>query len=432
MIPLDDARAVVLAGCEALPPLRWPLRVADGCVTAESVTAVDAVPTFDNSAMDGYAVRTADIAHADADAPVTLTVVAGVFAGHPVDVTVGPGECVRIMTGAAVPAGVDAVVPVERTSTGEWSADGDAAPETPAPETPDPETPAPETVVLTGPATVGDHIRRAGDDVSAGDVVVTEGTTLTPARLGVLAGVGRSSVVVHPRPRVGVFTTGDELVDPAWPLAPGQIRDTNRVVLLAMLARDGFEPVDLGRVADDEAALRAAITSATRSCDALVTTGGVSMGQVDLVRVVLDRMGDMHWMQVAIKPAKPFAFGVVASGGRRIPVFGLPGNPVSSAVSYELLARVGLRRIAGHGDDDLVRPAVTATVSGELRRRRDGKVHFARVVATPAAGGGWTVTSAGSQGSHQLSVLAGSNALAVLPDGDGVPDGGTVDILVLD
>ena len=443
MIPLDDARAVVLAGCEALPPVRWPLRVADGCVTAESVTAVDAVPTFDNSAMDGYAVRTADIAHAHADAPVTLTVIAGVFAGHPVDVTVGPGECVRIMTGAAVPAGVDAVVPVERTSTGEWSADGGAftpetlaletrAPVTRAPETRAPETRAPETVVLTGPATVGDHIRRAGDDVSAGDVVVTEGTTLTPARLGVLAGVGRSSVVVHPRPRVGVFTTGDELVDPAWPLAPGQIRDTNRVVLLAMLARDGFEPVDLGRVADDEAALRAAITAATRSCDALVTTGGVSMGQVDLVRVVLDRMGDMQWMQVAIKPAKPFAFGVVTSGGRRIPVFGLPGNPVSSAVSYELLARVGLCRIAGHGDDDLVRPAVTATVSGELRRRRDGKVHFARVVATPAAGGGWTVTSAGSQGSHQLSVLAGSNALAVLPDGDGVPDGGTIDILVLD
>ena len=438
MIPLDDARAVVLAGCEALPPVRWPLRVADGCVTAESVTAVDAVPTFDNSAMDGYAVRTADIAHAHADAPVTLTVIAGVFAGHPVDVTVGPGECVRIMTGAAVPAGVDAVVPVERTSTGEWSADGGAftpetlALETRAPVTRAPETRAPETVVLTGPATVGDHIRRAGDDVSAGDVVVTEGTTLTPARLGVLAGVGRSSVVVHPRPRVGVFTTGDELVDPAWPLAPGQIRDTNRVVLLAMLARDGFEPVDLGRVADDEAALRAAITAATRSCDALVTTGGVSMGQVDLVRVVLDRMGDMQWMQVAIKPAKPFAFGVVTSGGRRIPVFGLPGNPVSSAVSYELLARVGLCRIAGHGDDDLVRPAVTATVSGELRRRRDGKVHFARVVATPAAGGGWTVTSAGSQGSHQLSVLAGSNALAVLPDGDGVPDGGTVDILVLD
>jgi molybdopterin biosynthesis enzyme len=155
------------------------------------------------------------------------------------------------------------------------------------------------------------------------------------------------------------------------------------------------------------------------------------MGQVDLVRVVLDRIGDMQWMQVAIKPAKPFAFGVVTSRGRRVPVFGLPGNPVSSAVSYELLARVGLRRIAGHGDADLVRPPVTARVSGDLRRRRDGKVHFARVVATPAADGSWTVTSAGSQGSHQLSVLAESNALAVLPDGDGVADGGTIDILVL-
>lgn len=437
MIPLDEARSIVLAGCSALPPVRWPLRVADGCVTAESVTAVDAVPTFDNSAMDGYAVRSADIAEATEDSPVSLTVVAAIFAGHPVDVTVGPGDCVRIMTGAPVPAGVDAVVPVERTSTGEWSADdATVAPETGATETGTTETGttetvASETVVLTGPAAAGDHIRRAGDDVAAGDVVVVAGTTLTPARLGVLAGVGRSSVVVHPRPRVGVFTTGDELVDPAWPLAPGQIRDTNRVVLLALLARDGFEPVDLGRVADNEQALGAAITKAAATCDALITTGGVSMGQVDLVRVVLDRIGDMQWMQVAIKPAKPFAFGVVTSRGRRVPVFGLPGNPVSSAVSYELLARVGLRRIAGHGDADLVRPPVTARVSGDLRRRRDGKVHFARVVATPAADGGWTVTSAGSQGSHQLSVLAESNALAVLPDGDGVADGGTVDILVL-
>ena len=287
-------------------------------------------------------------------------------------------------------------------------------------------------MVFTAPATAGDHIRGAGEDVAAGDVVVERGTALTPARLGVLAGVGRSSVAVHPRVRVGVFTTGDELVDPAWPLAPGQIRDTNRVVLLAMLARDGFEPVDLGRVGDNDAALTAAITAGAARCDALITTGGVSMGQVDLVRVVLDRIGDMQWMQVAIKPAKPFAFGVVTSRRRAVPVFGLPGNPVSSAVSYELLARPGLRRIAGHGDHDLVRPTVVATAVGDLRRRPDGKVHFARVVASPAAGGGWTVTSAGSQGSHQLSVLAASNALAVLADGDGVANGDTVDILVLD
>lgn len=425
MIPLDDARAVVLAGCSALDPVRWPLAVADGCVTAESVTAADPVPTFANSAMDGYAVRSADLANASADTPVSLLVVAGVFAGHPVDITVQAGQCVRIMTGAPVPAGVDAVVPVERTSTGQWSPSD-------TPDAPTQDAPTPETVVFAAPATAGDHIRGAGEDVAAGDVVVERGTALTPARLGVLAGVGRSSVAVHPRVRVGVFTTGDELVDPAWPLAPGQIRDTNRVVLLAMLARDGFEPVDLGRVGDNDAALTAAITAGAARCDALITTGGVSMGQVDLVRVVLDRIGDMQWMQVAIKPAKPFAFGVVTSRRRAVPVFGLPGNPVSSAVSYELLARPGLRRIAGHGDHDLVRPTVVATAVGDLRRRPDGKVHFARVVASPAAGGGWTVTSAGSQGSHQLSVLAASNALAVLADGDGVASGDTVDILVLD
>jgi molybdopterin molybdotransferase len=433
VIPLDDARAVVLAGCRPLAPVRWPLQVADGCVTAESVAAADPVPTFDNSAMDGYGVRAADVADASAEAAVSLTVVAAVFAGHPVDITVQPGHCVRIMTGAPVPAGVDAVVPVERTSTGQWSPDAVSSESAPAaPASPGDASPPAEVVVFTAPATVGDHIRRAGDDVAAGDVVVACGATLTPARLGVLAGVGRSSVTVHPRVRVGVFTTGDELVDPAWPLAPGQIRDTNRVVLLAMLARDGFEPVDLGRVGDHEAALTAAITNAAACCDALITTGGVSMGQVDLVRVVLDRLGDMHWMQVAIKPAKPFAFGVVGSRRRQVPVFGLPGNPVSSAVSYELLARPGLRRIAGHDLNNLVRPTVTATAVGELRRRRDGKVHFARVVATPGPDGGWTVTTAGSQGSHQLSVMAASNALAVLADGDGVADGETVDILVLD
>jgi molybdenum cofactor synthesis domain-containing protein len=419
MVPLDEARRVVLDGCQPLAPVRWPLGVADRCVTAEAVRSPDAIPPFDNSAMDGYAVRADDVRSAGPDSPVSLVVAATVLAGHPCDLVIGPGQCARIMTGAPLPAGVDAVVPVEQTTTGSWdpaSRGGDD-----------------EVVGVLRAVDVGAHVRRAGEDVQRGDEVVGRSVVLNPARLGVLAGAGRTTVLVHPRPRVGVFTTGDELVAAPWPLAPGQIRDTNRTVLLALLAREGFDPVDLGRIPDDRGALTAAVNSGVRSCDALVTTGGVSMGQVDLVRVVLDTLGDMTWMQVAIKPAKPFAFGVVrAPGGRLVPVFGLPGNPVSSAISFELLARPGLRRLAGFADHELVRAPVRAQVRGGLSRRPDGKVHYARVELTADPESGWVVCSAGGQGSHQLSALAAANGLAVLPDGDGVGEGEFVEVIPFD
>jgi molybdenum cofactor synthesis domain-containing protein len=420
MVSLDEARRVVLDGCRPLSPVRWPLGVADRCVTAESVSSPGAVPPFDNSAMDGYAVRADDVRSAGPDAPVSLVVVATVLAGHPCDLAIGPGQCARIMTGAPMPAGVDAVVPVEQTTTGSWdpaSSGGDDG-----------------IVGVFQAVDVGAHVRRAGEDVQRWDEVVGRSVVLNPARLGVLAGAGRATVLVHPRPRVGVFTTGDELVAAPWPLAPGQIRDTNRTVLLALLAREGFDPVDLGRIPDDRGALTAAVNSGVRSCDALVTTGGVSMGQVDLVRVVLDELGDMTWMQVAIKPAKPFAFGVVrrGRGGRPVPVFGLPGNPVSSAISFELLARPGLRRLAGFADHELVRPPVRARVLGALARRPDGKVHYARVMLSADPESGWVVRSAGGQGSHQLSALAAANALAVLPDGDGADDGELVEVIPFD
>jgi molybdopterin molybdotransferase len=427
LVPLDDARRLVVGGCLSLPPVRWPLAVADGCVVAEQVRAADPVPGFDNSAMDGYAVDAADLADATAADPVTLTVGGEALAGRALDVAdgspegaspVGGRRCVRIMTGAPLPPGADAVVPVERTSTGSWSSAG-------AVET---------TVTFHEAVPVGDNVRRAGEDLAAGDVVCTPGTTLTPPLLGLVAAAGRGSVLVHPRPRVGVFTTGDELVEAPWPLAPGQVRDTNRIVLLARLARDGFTPVDLGHLPDDPEAIAAAVRAGVATCDALLTTGGVSMGQVDLVRVVLDELGELAWLKVAIKPAKPFAFGRVSVGRgeqrREVPVFGLPGNPVSSLVSYELLARPGLRRIAGHGDDDLVRPTRPATVVGALPRRPDGKVHFARVCIDQRPDGGLTVRSAGGQGSHQLAALAAADGLAVLPDGDGAVEGDDVEVIV--
>jgi molybdenum cofactor synthesis domain-containing protein len=226
---------------------------------------------------------------------------------------------------------------------------------------------------------------------------------------------------------VGVLSTGDELVDVGRPLEPGLVRDSNRPTLLALVASSGFVPVDLGWVPDDEAAITAAVRAAVEGCDAVLTSGGVSMGDVDLVKVVLDRIGDMRWFQVAVRPAKPFAFGVV--GG--VPVFGLPGNPVSSMVSFELFARPALRRMAGFGDGDLDRPRVRAVAEEDLRRTPDGKVHLVRVITRQEPDGRRTVRSAGGQGSHQLSAMAAADGLAVLPDGDGVAAGEGVEVLLL-
>jgi molybdenum cofactor synthesis domain-containing protein len=270
-------------------------------------------------------------------------------------------------------------------------------------------------------------VRRAGDDLRAGDAVFASGDVLSPGHLGVLAGIGAVDVLVHPRPRVGALSTGDELVPAGQPVGPGQIRDSNRLALLALLEADGFEAVDLGLVRDDEVAITAALEAGAARCDAVLTSGGVSMGDIDLVRVVLDRIGDMRWMQIAIKPAKPFAFGVV--GERGTPVFGLPGNPVSSLVSYELLARPALRAMAGHRA--VHRRAARAVAGEPLRRHPDGKVHFVRVLAERDADDRLVVRSAGGQGSHHLTAMARADGLAVVPDGDGVPEGGEVGVLLL-
>jgi molybdenum cofactor synthesis domain-containing protein len=409
MIPLDDAVAHVLAGCRALPPVRMPVSLeAVGCVLAADVVAREPVPPFANTAMDGYAIRAADVAAV----PVTLPVVAEVAAGHPAPRPLRPGEAMRIFTGAPMPEGADAVVMVERTER----RDGGTA------------------VEIQLSVDPGNHVRAVGEDLHAGQRVFGAGDELTPARLGVLASLGIDEVEAHPRPRVGVMSTGDELVVGPDPLQPGQIRDSNRPALLALVARGGFDAVDLGRVPDDEAAIAAGLERGAATCDAILTSGGVSMGDIDLVRVVLDRMGKMRWMQVAIRPAKPLAFGVIRAGDgrRRVPVFGLPGNPVSSLVSFELFARPGLRRLAGQPHPRLHRPRLTATADEALARRPDGKVHLVRVVATAGERGVLHVRSSGGQGSHQLAAMARANALAVVPDGDGVRLGGQVEVILLE
>jgi molybdopterin molybdotransferase len=412
VISFADARAHVLAGCAAMPPVRVPLSEALGAVLVEPVSAAGDVPPFANSAMDGFAVRAADTVGASEDAPVEVAVVGTVRAGMSgLGSPVGPGEAARIMTGAPMPPGADAVVMVERTR----DAGGGR-------------------VAVQVEVAAGLHVRPAGDDVRDGDVVAAVGTVLSAGHLGLLATVGATHVVVVDRPRVGVLSTGDELVDGGGPLEPGQIRDSNRISLLALVRASGFDAVDLGLVADDEDAIEQAIRAAASGCDALVTSGGVSMGDFDYVKVVLDRIGSMRWMQVSIKPAKPLAFGTVdGPHDRPVPVFGLPGNPVSSMVSFELFCRPGLRRMAGRADADLDRPSVVAIVDEVLGRRPDGKVHFARVRCRfDPADGRFHVASAGAQGSHHLSAMAGADALAELPDGPALEPGSTVSVRLLD
>jgi len=398
LTPLEEVQAAVLRECLPLTPHAIDLQEALQCVTSMALEAEELVPPFDNTAMDGFAVQAADTT----DPPVELKVVGTLAAGaDPGDVHVGAGQAVRIMTGAPMPRGADAVVMVERTHT-----EGDV-------------------VVIEQEANAGDHVRRAGDDLRPGDVVVDAGTVLTPAHLGVLASLGYARVPVFPRPRVGVLSTGDELVEGAGELRPGRIRDSNRPTLLALVHQSGFTPVDLGLVRDDETTIATAVERGLTTCDALVTSGGVSVGDFDYVKAVLDRLGSMRSWQVAIKPAKPLAFGTVQGK----PVFGLPGNPVSSMVSFELFARPALRQMGGHRR--LFRPQVDAVVAEPIRRRSDGKLHLVRVVAAAGEDGRWRVRPVGGQGSHQLSAAAAANALALVPDGEGAAAGSSVKALIL-
>ena len=402
MIPLEQARQLVLDGCTVNEPRVVPVREAIGCVLTDDIVATEAIPPFANTAMDGYAVRAEDTV----DAPVRLLIVDSLAAGRAPEHIVGSGEAIRIMTGAPMPDGADAVVMVEDTSI-----EGDR-------------------VVINTVAGPGQFIRAVGDDVQIGDTVLVAGTELRPAHLGVLASLGRLQVTVHPRLRVGVLSSGDELVEDGSPLKPGQIREANKELLLGLVAAANCTPVDLGLVIDTEEALLSAFERAIASCDAVITSGGVSMGDYDLVKVVLRKLGKMEWMQMAIQPAKPFAFGLIGDEASPTPVFGLPGNPVSSMVSFELMARPALRKIMGHSTLD--RPMVLAIADNGLRRRAgDGKVNWQRVTGTFGPDGRFHVVSTGAQGSHQLANSAAANGLARLEDGPGIEPGAEVPVLLL-
>ena len=405
MIAYEEARSFILDAVSPLTPLRTERLEALGLVLAADVDSGEDVPPFANTAMDGYAVRAADTVGACDDSPARLRVVDELPAGRAPSTKVGEGEAIRIMTGAPIPEGADAIVMVERTAR-----DGDH-------------------VLVHRSATAGDHIRPAGGDVRAGQRVFDSGTVLRPAAIGVLASLGVDSVSAYPRARVGVMSTGDELVE-SGPLAPGQIRDSNRPMLLSLVAEAGCEPVDLGTARDDEQYIVSTIEAALGSCDAILTSGGVSMGDYDFVKSGLRRLSaerpgvDFQWWQVKIKPAKPLVFGTL--GGK--PVFGLPGNPVSSSVSFELFARPALRRMMGHRD--VLRPEVIAIAVHPMARKRDGKVYLERVKVS-YADGRFHAALSGGQSSNVLSAMAAANGLTLLPDGEGVDAGGEVPVMLL-
>ncbi len=382
LIPVEEFRARVLAAVPVLDAETVPLPELRGRVLAEDVVAADDIPPFANSAMDGYAVRAADVAGAGANHPVTLPVVEHVPAGRVPRRAIGPGEAARIMTGAMLPAGADAVVMVEETDGGN------------------------REVMIRRAASAGDNVRPAGESVCRGETVLERGSIIGPAHVGMLATLGHIRARVARRPRVALLSTGDELVPPEASPGPGQIRDSNRYGLIAQVAAFGALPIDLGLVADNEKELRAAIAQGLAVADCLVTSGGVSVGDADLTRRVLTDFGEIVTLRVAIKPGMPQAFGL--AGGK--PVFGLPGNPVSSLVVCDQFVRPALRKMAGH--TQLLRPRQTAVMAEPLQKPA-GKTHFLRAIVDERAG---TLVArlTGPQGSGNLRSLVLANALVIL------------------
>ena len=403
MIPLEDAQTHVMESIKTLESESVHLLQGRNRVITEPIMSNESIPPFDNTAVDGYAVKAIDTKGATEETPTSLTVLETIAAGKPPTFTIQPGECSKIMTGAPIPDGADAVVMVERTEQQENES----------------------LVTIKEEVSEGRHIRRSGEDLEPGDLVIPQGTLLNAGHLGLLASLGIYEIATVRTPTVGIFSTGDELIEGSQELKPGQIRDSNRFSLLALLERDGFQTIDFGLIPDNEEAIEETIKKAEDTCDALVTTGGVSMGDFDYVKIVLNRLGKMRWMQVAIKPAKPLAFGTV----NELPVFGLPGNPVSSMVSYELFARPALRKMSGNRNP--YRNIFEGKATQDFLRKPDGKTHFFRVSADVGEGTP-KIQSAGHQGSHQLTGMAGANALAILPDGNGVTQDATLEFLFLD
>ncbi|WP_407705267.1 molybdotransferase-like divisome protein Glp [Streptomyces tanashiensis] len=411
---VDEHLADILATVSPLEPIELQLLDAQGCVLVEDVTVPAALPPFDNSSMDGYAVRVADVAGATEEFPAVLTVVGDVAAGAGGLPEVGPGEAARIMTGAPLPPGAEAVVPVEWTDggTGGGAATGmtaaSAAPEGAAGE-----------VRVHRSAEAGAHVRRAGSDVKAGELALAAGTVLGPPQIGLLAAIGRGTVKVRPRPRVVVLSTGSELVQPGEPLGEGQIHDSNSFALAAAARDAGALAYRVGAVADDAESLRDTIEDQLIRADLIVTTGGVSVGAYDVVKEALTADGQVDFRKLAMQPGKPQGFGAV--GAEQIPLLALPGNPVSSYVSFELFVRPAIRALMGV--EDLHRPRVRAVLAADKALSSpEGRRQFLRGTYDKEAG---AVTPVGGAGSHLIAALAHADCLLVVPEATRTVEPGT-------
>jgi molybdopterin molybdotransferase len=395
-MPLSEALGRVLA---AITPVcdseRLPIRQALGRVLASDVCSAINVPGHDNSAMDGYALRSADLPDA---APLQLKLIGAAFAGHPFDSRVGEGECVRIMTGAPVPEGADTVVMQERVSA-------DA-----------------ERVQLNALPDPGAHVRRAGEDIKTGQVALSAGTQLHPAHIGLLASIGAAEVDVLRRPRVALFSTGDELCQVGTPTQPGQIYDSNRYTMFGMLQRLGVEIVDLGVIRDRPDELEAAFRRAAKGADLIMTSGGVSVGDADYVMEIFERLGQVDFWSIAIKPGRPTVFGQLGDAL----YFGLPGNPVSAMATFYQLAQPAIVKLSGM---ETPVPVLLSATSAATLRTKAGRSEFLRGVLSRDEQGRYVVSKTGHQGSGILSSMTQANCFIVVPeDAEVIEAGSQVDV----
>jgi molybdopterin molybdotransferase len=395
-MPLSEALGRVLA---AITPVcdseRLPIRQALGRVLASDVCSAINVPGHDNSAMDGYALRSADLPDA---APLQLKLIGAAFAGHPFDSRVGEGECVRIMTGAPVPEGADTVVMQERVSA-------DA-----------------ERVQLNALPDPGAHVRRAGEDIKTGQVALSAGTQLHPAHIGLLASIGAAEVDVLRRPRVALFSTGDELCQVGTPTQPGQIYDSNRYTMFGMLQRLGVEIVDLGVIRDRPDELEAAFRRAAKGADLIMTSGGVSVGDADYVMEIFERLGQVDFWSIAIKPGRPTVFGQLGDAL----YFGLPGNPVSAMATFYQLAQPAIVKLSGMEPPV---PVLLSATSAATLRTKAGRSEFLRGVLSRDEQGRYVVSKTGHQGSGILSSMTQANCFIVVPeDAEVIEAGSQVDV----
>ncbi|MBA3764092.1 MAG: molybdopterin molybdotransferase MoeA [Actinobacteria bacterium] len=399
LIAVDEARARVLDSVSSLAPLQLALTDAHGCVSAEDVVAAESLPAFASSAMDGFAVRASDVAGATPQRPAELKIVGQALIGFRPETTVGGGEAVAIATGAPIPSGADTIVPIENADVQE------------------------EIVRLVEAAPAGRHVRPVGEDVTEGTVLVERGKRLGGPELGLLANAGHATPLVHPRPRVVVLSTGDELISPTEAPDFGQIRDSNAYTLFGALREAGAIPVLAGIIRDDPESLKQTVVDHLIQADAFISSGGVSVGERDVVKAAFFRRGDIDFYKVAMQPGMPQGFGHIEGK----PYFGLPGNPVSVFVSFELFVRPAMLKMMGRTQLD--RPEVTATLATEVSGPK-AKMQYARVVVE-RGDEGWMATPTGGRGSNLISTVARANGLAMIPPGtETAPAGSQVQVMV--